>query len=150
MVFASATLNLNTTAKMKFCWFFYEPILFCAIVWLDRQRIIAADYLWLLYALFVAQTCIKYLVLMVNVFRQVKSHLGINFLTIRPKEPAKVLNLIESIDEFYENKQPLFRKYEANLCNLFEKLATRSSSGIKHISFDDYANFMQLKHIRVT
>ena len=150
LVYATATLNLNTTAKMSYRWFFYEPILFYAIVWLDSRRMVAADHLLLLYAFFVAQTCLKYLVLMVSVFRQVTSHLGISFLTIQPKEPPKVLNLKDSIDEFYETKQPLFRRYEANLRTLFEKLATRSSSGVKYISFDDYANFMQGKHIRVT
>jgi hypothetical protein len=150
LVYATATLNLNTTAKMSYRWFFYEPILFYAIVWLDSRRMVAADHLLLLYAFFVAQTCLKYLVLMVSVFRQVTSHLGISFLTIQPKEPPKVLNLKDSIDEFYETKQPLFRRYEANLRTLFEKLATQSSSGVKYISFDDYANFMQGKHIRVT
>ena len=80
---------------------------------------------------------------------QICEHLGICFLTIKPGEPPKVLNLKEAIDDFFDTRQHTLRPYEAGLRALFDRLASRGGNGVKAITFDDYASFMQSKHIRV-
>jgi len=85
LTYVTAILNLNSTADMKFDWFFYEPILYGAILFADTARLLATNQMAWLHILFFAQTLIKYLFFMASTITQLTSYLEINFLTVGGK-----------------------------------------------------------------
>lgn len=54
LTYVTAILNLNSTADMRFNWFFYEPILFAVIIFVDVTRLLPSHQIGWLHVLFFA------------------------------------------------------------------------------------------------
>ena len=66
LTYVTAILNLNSTADMKFNWFFYEPLIFAFIIFIDVTRLLPSNLVALLHILFFAQTLLKYICFMTS------------------------------------------------------------------------------------
>lgn len=61
---ATTKMTLDSMAKIKYQWLFYEPFAFAAILYADMERLVPMDLLGYLYLALLAEIVLKYVVLM--------------------------------------------------------------------------------------
>lgn len=89
LTYVTGLLNLHTMAGMKMNGWFYEPLLFCAIVYVDATQNIGNSVIIILYVFYFLQTLVKYLMFMHGVIGQLLEHLDIPFVHVKPVEKSK-------------------------------------------------------------
>ena len=73
----------------KFNCFYYEPLLWCAIVYADvTMKELTDDQIKMAYILYFAQTMIKYLTFMYSTITQLLDFLQLPFITVVKKTKA--------------------------------------------------------------
>jgi hypothetical protein len=84
--YVTGYLNIASTANIKFACNYIDPYIFLALLVLDINRLIPTQHIGILYAILGATVLIKYLIFMTSVVRQLTKFLGINLLTVKPKD----------------------------------------------------------------
>ena len=84
LLYANAIFNLSTTASMKYTWFFFEPILFVVLTWVDGALWLTNGQASLLYVAFTMWIAVKYLLFMAAVVDQITTFMGLRFLHVKP------------------------------------------------------------------
>lgn len=69
LTYVTGIFNLNSTAQMKFNYFFLDPILYASLIYVDAQKLVNRETLSLLYLVYSAQLLLKYLLFMTSVIR---------------------------------------------------------------------------------
>ena len=93
LTYVTAIFNLNSTGRMRFDYWYMEPLTYLCLVGMDRLSIKYTEMntlLMCLYIAFAAVTFLKYILFMTSVVNQLCSFLGIRFIRVKDKAPAKV------------------------------------------------------------
>jgi hypothetical protein len=75
LTYVTAIMNLNSTASMTFSWFYFEPIAYAAILYIDVNGSLESHQVVYLYAAFLALILIKYFVFMGGVITKLTDYL---------------------------------------------------------------------------
>ena len=67
LTYMTALFNLNSTASVKYNWFFVEPFVYLALVYVDSTGLIDSNMAMKLYIAFFAYIMLVYLALMRNI-----------------------------------------------------------------------------------
>lgn len=82
--YVAGLLNISSTAKIDFPYFYWEPIVYSAILYLDYTRLIRSDAVLIgLYVTLVATIFIKYCQFMESMIVQLTRYLGISLLKVK-------------------------------------------------------------------
>lgn len=64
LLYVNGIYNLNSTAGMKFNWFYIEPFIYLGIIYLDYSRLIQDRHAIMFYVAYTAWITVNYLVFM--------------------------------------------------------------------------------------
>jgi len=91
LLYANGILNFNSTASMRFNWFFFEPFVFLGIIAADNQNVVSDTQAIMLYSAFMMWISINYLIFMSSLINEITSIMGLRFLLNKPKTSQKKL-----------------------------------------------------------
>ena len=89
LTWVTAIFNLCSTASSKFDWFFAEPIIYLATIFIDANKFVDAETAKVMYVFFFMKTLGRYAGLMRAIVMQITKHMGLRFLYVKEKAQVK-------------------------------------------------------------
>lgn len=87
--YVTGLLNIASTANIQFPSSYLEPYVFAILLFLDAQRLLAPQIIVSGYTAIVVFVLVKYLLFLYSMVTQLTKFLGIRFLRVKDKVPAK-------------------------------------------------------------
>ena len=82
--YVAGLLNISSTAKIDFPFFYWEPIVYMIVLYLDATRIIQSDLVLIgIYVAIVLVVFVKYCYFLDSMIRQLTKYLGIKLLKVK-------------------------------------------------------------------
>ena len=84
LLYVNGIFNLNSTAGMKFNWFYIEPFIYLGIIYLDYNRLIQDRHAIMFYLAYATWIAVNYLIFMHSLVDQITTYMQIRFLRVKP------------------------------------------------------------------